>query len=203
MRSMLFIAGFAVLGAPLIAQESTRPADWKIRFDRPAEESAIEFVTMPPGWHVTTGPAAVLYLPANVARGTYRARAVIHLFPGERREGFGLFIGGRHLEDDGQTYTYFLLRKDGRFLIKRRAGSETPVLVPWTGHDAIVPHEGGKETVKNVLEIAVGPETVGFLVNGQEVASLPRDQVDTEGVVGLRVNHALNLHISELVIEQR
>ncbi|MDH3290256.1 MAG: hypothetical protein OEO20_01620 [Gemmatimonadota bacterium] len=203
MRSMLIIAGFAVLGSPLIAQESTRPADWKVRFDRPAEESAIEFVTMRPGWHVTTGPAAILYLPANLARGTYRARAVVHLFPGERREGYGIFVGGQHLEDDNQTYTYFLLRKDGRFLIKRRAGTETPVLVPWTAHEGIVPHDGGEGTVKNVIEIAVGPETVGFLVNGQEVASLPRDQVDTEGVVGLRVNHALNLHITELVIEQR
>lgn len=203
MRSMLILAGIALLGSPLIAQEPTRPPEWKIRFDRPADESAIELVTMTPGWHITTGPAAILYLPTNVARGAYRARAVIHLFPGERREGFGIFIGGRHLEDDAQRYTYFLLRKDGRFLIKRRAGSETPVLVPWTAHDAIVPHDGGDGTAKNVIEIAVGPETVGFLVNGQEVASLARDQVDAEGIVGLRVNHALDLHVSELVVEQQ
>ncbi len=204
MRSMLLIAVLAVLGTPpLVAQEATRPRDWKIRFDRPADESAIEFVTMAPGWHITTGPAAILYQPANVARGSYRARAVVDLFPGERREGFGIFIGGQHLEDDQQTYTYFLLRKDGRFLIKRRAGAETPVLVPWTAHEAIVPHDGGEGTAKNVLEIAVGPEAVGFLVNGQEVASLPRDQVDAEGIVGLRVNHALNVHVSELAIERR
>ncbi len=203
MRSMLLVATLALFGSPLLAQEATRPPDWKIRFDRPADESAIEFVTMTPGWHITTGPAAILYLPANVARGAYRARAVVHLFPGERREGFGIFIGGRHLEDDTQRYTYFLLRKDGRFLIKRRAGSETPVLVPWTAHDAIVPHDGGEGTAKNVIEVAVGPDTVGFFVNGQEVASLPRDQVDTAGIVGLRVNHALNLHVSELMIEQR
>lgn len=203
MRSMLLLTGIAMLGSPLVAQEATRPPGWTIRFDRPSEESAIEFVTMPPGWHIRTGPAAILYRPADVARGTYRVRAVIHLFPGERREGFGIFIGGRHLADDGQTYTYFLLRKDGRFLIKRRIGPETPELVTWTAHDAVVPHDGEEGSVKNVLEIAVGPETVGFLVNGQEVASLPRDQVDAEGIVGLRVNHALDVHVSELVIEQR
>ena len=39
-----------------------------------------------------------------------------------------------------------------------------------------------------------------YLVNGEEVASLPRADLDVEGVVGIRVNHALNLHVSKLEV---
>jgi len=96
----------------------------------------------------------------------------------------------------------FLIRKDGQFLIKRRNGSETPTLHPWTEHSAILKHDGGEGTAKNVLEIHVRAQEVHFLVNGETVASLPWSEVDTEGVVGLRVNHNLNLHVTNLDIKR-
>jgi len=37
-------------------------------------------------------------------------------------------------------------------------------------------------------------------VNGQEVATLPRADLAVDGVVGIRVNHALNLHVSRLEV---
>ncbi len=198
------ITGVFVVAAPVLsAQELQRPADWKVRFDRPAPETALRFVTMSPGWHITTGPASIMYDPSRVASGQYRVRSEIFLFPGERREGFGVFIGGENLEADNQSYLYFLIRKDGRFLIKHRAGSETHVLTPWTEHAAIVKHEGGKENVKNVLEIAAGADQVDFFVNGEKVASLPRGQLNVDGIVGLRVNHGLDVHVSELSVERK
>ena len=53
--------------------------------------------------------------------------------------------------------------------------------------------ESGKMT--NALGIEVGKDKVRFLVNGTEVASQPLSQVDSTGVVGLRVNHNLNVHV--------
>lgn len=194
----------AVVAAPSAAQddEFTRPPDWQVRFDRPAPESEVYFVDMPPGWHITTGPSGILYNPATTATAPYRVESEIFLFPGERREGFGIIFGGTDLAGDGQSYTYFLLRKDGQFIIKERRGNETSTHVPWTAHEAIVPHDGGEGTAKNVLAVTAGEADVVFEVNGQEVARLDRASVATDGIVGLRVNHQLNLHVASLNVEQ-
>lgn len=198
-------------GAPLSAQghgahgsgplHLTLADGWHARLDR-AADAGPEFTTMPPGWHVTSGPAAILYDPATTARGNYRVASKIFLFdPGERREGFGIFIGGQDLEGAAQSYTYFLLRRDGRFLIKQRDGEETRVVQDWTASPAVKSWEnrGADEvTAENDLAVEVRADEVVFSVNGQEVARLPRSSVDTEGVVGLRVNHGLNLHVASL-----
>lgn len=203
MRFPLLLLTMTVLTVPAEAQDEqfTRPADWMVRFDRPAPDSAIYFVDMPPGWHITTGPAAILYDPTMTASGTYHVRSEIFLFPGERLEGYGVFVGGSDLQGEGQVYTYFLLRKDGQFLVKERHGNETETLVDWTAHDAIVPHEGGEDPVKNVVEVDVRADAVAFIVNGETVHHLDRNAIATDGVVGLRVNHRLNLHVSSLTVE--
>lgn len=205
MRTLLLtMTVAAVLAAPSIAQddELTRPSDWQVRFDNPAPDNEIYFVDMPPGWHITTGPSAILYNPATTATAPYRIESEIFLFPGERREAFGIIFGGTDLAGEAQTYTYFLIRKDGQFIIKGRHGSETSTLVPWTAHAAIVPHDGGEGTAKNVLAVTAGDKDVAFEVNGQEVARLERASVTTDGVVGLRVNHRLNIHVASLNVEQ-
>lgn len=201
MRPTTLAAALCVLAVPALAQELERPAEWKVRFDQPtASESDLYFVNMPPGWHVTTGPAGILYDPASTASGEYILKAEIYLFPGERREGYGVFFGGTGLDGENQSYTYFLLRKDGRYLIKRREGGSTSDLKPWTEHPAIVRHDGGEDSVKNLLEVAVSTNSVDFYVNGEKLTSLPRSEVATDGVFGLRVNHNLNLHVSELMV---
>ncbi len=200
LTAMLVAIGLGLTSSTGSAQDHQRPSNWKVRFDRPAPDSDLYFVTMSPGWHITTGPASILYDPAKVAEGEFRIHSQIFLFPGDRREGFGVFIGGENLEADNQSYLYFLIRRDGRFLIKHRAGRETHVLMPWTPHAAIVKHEGGEEPVKNILEIGADAQQLDFFVNGEKVASLPRSQVKVDGIVGLRVNHGLNLHVTELTV---
>jgi len=204
MRAILLLAALTVAAVPVTAQNADlkRPADWNIRFDKPAPDSAIYFVDMPPGWHITTGPAAILYNPENSARGTYTLHSEIYLFPGEYREGYGVFFGGQDLAGDGQAYTYFLLRKDGQFLVKQRTGEETATLIPWTANDAIVPHTGGEDPVKNVIDVKVGPSDVAFVVNGTEVGRLEKAKLPTDGVFGLRINHRLNVHVTTLAAER-
>lgn len=191
--------------ASVVAQDAelTRPPNWQIRFDQPAPDSAIYFVDMPPGWHITTGPAAILYDPEMTATAPFRIESKIFLFPGEHREGYGIFFGGSDLEGDGQTYTYFLLRKDGQFLVKQRHGTETTTHVPWTAHEAIVPHEGGESPVENVLAVVANDAAIIFEVNGTEVGRLERAALTTDGSIGLRVNHRLNIHVASLTVEAR
>ncbi len=201
MRLALLLLAFSLTVNPAAAQDTERPTGWKVRFDRPAPDSAVYFVSMEPGWHITTGPAGIFYDAERKVEGNYRLSSEVFLFPGERREGFGVFVGGQNLASESQSYLYFLIRKDGRFLIKRRQGKETEVITPWTEHSAIVKHEGGEGTAKNVLSVECGSEYVDFFVNDQKVASLPRAELEVEGIVGLRINHGLNVHVTDLSIE--
>ena len=191
--------------APAAARQAApRPAGWTVRYDRAnAVDSTLVFVAMEPGWHVTTGPSAILYDPSRTATGAFRVESEIFLFPGARAEGFGVFVGGAALDGDAQRYTYFLLRRSGEFLIRRRDGAATRDLLPWTAHAAIPKHQLAEGTVKYVLGVdASDAGQVHFTVNGERVASLPRADVAPDGVVGLRANHALDLHVASLAVRQ-
>ena len=182
------------------------PAGWVVRVDGTAGPTAADlvFVVMKPGWHITTGPSVILYQPAQTASGAYALKSDIFLFdPGTRNEAFGVLLGGRNLDGADQAYTYFVIRRTGEFLIKRRTGGTTVNVKDWTPAAAIRKFEdraAGQSSVKNTLEVAVAADTTTFLVNGTEVARLPTRDIDTNGLVGLRVNHQLNLHVSALDI---
>ena len=179
------------------------PDGWEVRPDNTgADLSELVFSDMPPGWHVTTGPSGILYRPEMEAGGAYRVEMEVFLFdPGSRREAFGFFIGGRDLQGAGQRYTYFLIREGGQFLVKARDGREAPTLVQWTDHEAVLEfadRASGESSVRNVLAAEVGSDEVRFFVNDREVTRVSRNGLSLDGVVGLRVNHGLNLHVSRL-----
>ncbi len=227
MRRALLTLLLTVLVLPLYAQDrpdpqnpeggdGVTPPSWMVRLDRPKdgvvigddkETADIWFVNMTPGWHITTGPAAIFYHPTSTAEGTYRAETTLHLFdPKGRNEAFGLFLGGQDLEGENIVYDYFLIRNNGQFLIKRRSGSDTSTIQNWTAHDAIVTYDrdtgrGTGDSVPNTLAVDVGTDEVAFFINDQEVARLPRADLHTNGIVGLRINHALNMHISTFSVE--
>jgi hypothetical protein len=187
------------------------PEGWEIRLDRNMEDvtigsdpdsSDIYFVNMTPGWHITSGPAGIYYHPSNTASDEYEVTAVLHLFdPGERnREAFGIFVGGENLDNDQQSYLYFLIRNTGEFLIKKRMGSETEVIMNWTPNDSINIYTDDLEdsSAQNTLSVSVSGSDIMFHINDSEVASVPGDNYSTDGLYGLRVNHSINLHISDL-----
>ncbi len=176
------------------------PAGWRVRVDRAgASADGVKFTNMAPGWHITTGPAAILYNPQNTAAGEYRLESEIFLFPGEHLEGYGVIFGGQNLDTANQTYTYLLLRKDGKFLVKIREGNATRTVMPWTEHSAIA-KQSGEENAKNVIAVVAGKENVTFYVNGQQIGEFPRAGLPADGVVGLRINHRLNVHVTTLAV---
>lgn len=173
------------------------PAGWAVRPDDDGKVTEVSLVTMPPGWHVTTATSGIMYRTQDEASGTYEVSAKIHLFPGGggHQEAFGLFIGGQDLAGPGQRYSYFLIRGDGSFKLKRRSGaSATDVTKDWIKAAAIT-KVGTDGPVANDLLVVVGKDKVSFRVNGQEVYSTPAKSVDTNGIVGLRVNHNLSIHV--------
>lgn len=199
-------SAFSLPAPALTAQDFERPHGWQVRFDESgASEDQLEmFVSMPPGWHVTSGPAAIYWGPEMEAAGEYRIEMEVFLFEpqGMMREAFGFFAGGRTLDGDDIEYTYFLVRDGGEFIVKRREGADAPTIRPWTGHEAILAwaDRGDGTTVKNILAAEAGADEVRFFVNDAQVAALPRAEVAMDGIYGFRVNHMLNLHISRLEV---
>jgi hypothetical protein len=181
----------------------TLPAGWSARTDKDAPMANVKFAPMGSGFHVTLGPATVLYRAADQANGPFHTLATFTQTKAPMHpEAYGLFIGGQNLSAPTQQYTYFLVRGDGKYLIKRRDGANTSVIKDWTDSPAVVKADSaGKAT--NMLEIdnKSDPSTVTFKVNGQAVHSMPADAT-TKGIVGLRVNHNLDVHVSGFALHQ-
>ena len=108
-----------------------------------------------------------------MAKGTYSISAsFMQAEPSNHPNAYGLFFGGSDLAGPGQQYSYFVIRENGQFLIRKRVGGDTPNVVGWTGHDAINKlNAQGRAT--NTLTVEMGSDQVRFLVNGTEVSTQP------------------------------
>jgi hypothetical protein len=192
-----------VVAVPSSAPES---AAWRARLDDPSGSiQKVRFEPSATGAHVVASVAAIFWRPADTASGTFAAHATFT----QRRapvhpEGYGLLVGGRDLGGSAQDYLYFLVRGDGRFLVKHRAGAEThDILGGWQAADAVRAADAeGRAT--NTLEIRAASDSVLFLVNGTRVAGLERAHgLRTDGLVGLRINHRLDVDVSDYGIDRR
>jgi len=187
-----------------IAGGGTLPAGWKGRLDGGgASMAGVKMTPMGGGVHIMSGPAGIYYRPADRQTGEFAASATFtQMERAEHPEAYGIFIGGANLESANQKYTYFLVRQDGKFLVKRRSGSETPTITDWADSTAIrKPDASGK--MSNTLAVEVGRDKVRFLVNGTEVTSAETSKVDAAGIAGLRVNHNLNVHVEGFTVRAR
>ena len=201
----LMVATLVLASASASAQLKT-PVDWKWRVEGtgsvvdadPPRPTDTRFVSMPPGWHITTGPATLLYHPDYQTRNkdNFAIEAEIFLFPGESQEEYGVFLGGKGLTGtERPSYVVFVARRDGMGMIRR--GSGEPI-VNWKANDAILPNPG-KEAVKNILRVDVGPAEIVYSANGKEVARIPRlSNVNLEGHFGFRFGQNINAHASRL-----
>lgn len=83
--------------------------------------------------------------------------------------------------------------------MKWRTGTRTATLIPWTPSAALV-RQGGEENARNILSVEVWPGSLTFFVNGEPAARVAREGIETDGIVGLRVNHGLTLHVTSLEV---
>jgi hypothetical protein len=209
------VSGLAAQADPdrAVAGGGTLPPGWHARTDGNRPLTNVKFDSMSVGHHVTLGPAAIFWRDADNTTGSYTVAAKFWQFPSDthrdHREGYGLFIGGSALPAAGQRYTYFLIRDDGMFLIKRRSGDSTwAVTKGWTASDAIAKRDSGASAettnpLENTLTIRVTPADATFLVNGKLVYKANTGDVDANGIVGFRVNHNLNVHLGALEITRQ
>ena len=219
MRSLSVCCLAALLTAPLLAQHPAEhaadpdkkvagggalPSGWKGRLDSGDKSLAgVKASQMGGGVHFMTGPAGIYYKPVDKATGAYETHATFtQMAPSDHPEAYVLFIGGANLDGAAQKYTYFIVRQDGKFMVKRRAGADTPTVVDWTDSAAIKKADSSGK-MSNTLAIEVARDKVRFLVNGTEVTSVDAAKVDTAGTPGVRVNHNLNLHVEGFALKVR
>lgn len=181
------------------------PSGWEVRLDRAtADRSTLAFSMMGSGMHVTGGPAAIFWNATNTASGAYSAEVTMtQMRAPAHAEAYGLIWGGRDLAGEGQQYLYFVIRKDGRYLVRHRAGAVTHDVTPWTEHAAIV-KEGVDGKARNTLRIEVTATGTKLYANGQLLQELPRlgMTAGTDGIVGIRVNHNLDVHVDGFAVRR-
>ena len=188
-----------------VAGGGVLPAGWSARPDEGGDLKNVKFVTMEPGYHVTLGPATILYREKDRANGHFHTLATFHQTKKPKHaEGYGLFFGGENLTGPDQRYVYFLVRQDGMYLIKRRDGANTSEISKgWTATPAVKKADAqGRST--NLLEIDAkkDPTKVSFKVNGTTVHTADAKSMNPKGIVGLRVNHNLDVHVEGFDLHQ-
>lgn len=196
----LLIVLIAPLAVPLAAQA---PEGWRVRVDRsqsaedPDDRPDLKFVTMGKGFHVTGGPAGTFWNPAQTVTGDYTARATFTLMrPSPHVNYYGLVFGAGDLEGSGQNYIYCLVAQNGTYIVRHRAGNAVHDVQTSAPHPAVrQPDNNGRST--NTVEVRVSGNTISYVVNGTVVHTTPKTGVTakTDGIVGIRVNHLLDVHI--------
>lgn len=211
MRTLLIAASLLVTALPVAAQGHVHPAPtgggqlaagWKGRTDRDTDQlSNVMFMEMGKGFHVKTGPAAILWNPAHQASGKFVVAATFTATGQPPREAYGIVYGGKNLDRPELDYGYFIIRGDGSYMIRHRAGTELHTVKEWTKSAAIKgPDASGK--LSNTLAFDAREDGVHFLINGTEVASFgPEWQAG--GLVGLRVNHNLDVQVTDFGITRK
>lgn len=185
------------------------PAGWMMRFDpsRPGtptpDAKEVSMVTMGDGFHFKSGPAAIYYNPKDMGKGEFSVSATFSQAKSMQHEAYGIFIGGANLQDTTQSYLYFVIKPfDGTYLVKRRESNARPANVPAVVDAAVVKDDPTDGHATNTLTIHVAKDTVHFIVNGKLVKAMPKAGLVTDGQVGVRINHNLDVHMSGFAVKK-
>jgi hypothetical protein len=225
MRTLSLLALTAVLSSPLLAQGNpadpdkkvtgggTVPAGWSYRLeDSTANIANVKFVTMGNGFHFTTGPAGIYWRDADVVPGSFHTIATFTQTKAPMHpEAFGVFVAGHDLKSANASYVYLIVRGDGMYSIRQggKAGSPSTNLTTggnrngWLANDAVVKQDSaGKAT--NVLEISGNATTkkLTFKVNGKTVQEIDAPAGMVGGIVGIRMNHNLDVHVDGFAVHK-
>lgn len=222
MRNTVIALAALAMAAPLAAQQQQAkekdptnaieavplPPGWAMRLDDKDATKSAKFITMGPGFHVTSGGAAIYWRGSDAQKDDYTVSANFRqtkkiVGHGDKGEAYGLFVAGRDLSDAAkESYLYFEVRQDGNYLIKHRAGNDVHTLADWTPSTAIHKFDDMPNAANDVA-IKVASDSVRFLVNGTQVQALPRGAMlgDMSGQVGVRVNHNLDVHVANFGVK--
>jgi len=205
--ALILILTAFFFAAPLAAQA---PDGWQVRIDRstsasdPDDVPNVKVVTVGKGFRVTGGPAGTYWNGSNRAKGNFTARATFRLMkPSGHTNYYGLIFGGDALGGADQRYVYFLVAQDGTFIIRQRTGENVQDVTRM--QHAAVTQPGATGTSTNMLEVRVAGNRISYVVNGTVVHTTPRTgpTARADGLVGVRINHLLDVAVDGFQVQQQ
>jgi len=151
---------------------------------------------------VTTGPAVAYWNPANTATGDFTVKATFredkYMALNDHPHPYGIFIGGKNLGTDQQSYLYCMAYGNGNFIVRGFAPAEFRASVGGraTPHAAVNKAAGKDQPVTQEIAVSVKGDQVSCSINGQVVATMPKSDVvgagklsSTDGIYGIRFGH--------------
>jgi hypothetical protein len=213
-RTFVTLSLLALAASPLSAQTKEKDPDknvkggalakgWTGRPDRENTQlSDAKFVAAGAGYHVTSGPAAIYWRPTDNVTGPYVATATFtQLKAPSHAEAYGLVFMGKRLESAQQDYAYVLVRGDGKVMVKHRAGNDVHTIMDWTANAAVKKQDASGKATNTLTVDASKADSVRMLVNGAPIAAIPISHLGSaNGIVGLRVNHNLDVRVDRFAI---
>ena len=225
MKTLSLLGLTVVLTTPLLAQGNpadpdkkvtgggSMPPGWFARLeDSTASIANVKFAPMGNGFHFTTGPAGIYWRDADAVPGSFHTVATFTQTKAPTHpEAYGLFVAGKDLKGGNASYVYLIVRGDGMFSIRQGGAAGTPSTNltqggnrnGWLANEAVAKQDStGKAT--NMLEIAGDATTkkLTFKVNGKTVAELDAPGGNVAGIVGIRMNHNLDVHVAGFAVHK-
>jgi hypothetical protein len=203
---VLLLLLIGVMAVPLAAQA---PQGLRVRVDEspnasdPDDTPNLKVVAAANGFRVTGGPAGTFWTPAQTVTGNYTVRATFNLMkPSGHTNYYGLIFGGRDLDRPSQEYVYFVVAQNGTYQVRQRDGEGVSTIRDPMRHQAIrQPGATGQST--NALEVRVAGDRISYVVNGTVVHAAPKTNLKTDGIVGVRVNHLLDVQVGGFEIQRQ
>lgn len=180
------------------------PEGWYTRADGlPHGGDELRLLADPEGFGFEATAAGVAFREQDVrATGPFRVQAALRLRsadPGDARP-YGVFLGGGNLLVEDPSHTAFLIRSTGEYSVQRREGGEVTQLLEWIASPVIRVPSAGAQPPLNILAVEIEGDQARFLVNNEEVATLPAARVAPWGAVGLRVDDGIALTVVEWTV---
>ena len=178
------------------------PPGYMAQFDHAdAKGSDASYREKEPGrWEVKTGPAHILYSPRDTAANKYSTSATFEQLEAPAHpEAFGVFVGGSNLNAPSARYTYFIVRGDGKYMVKVRDGANTRTVTDWTAHPSIPVQDASGKGLYGI-RIDVSGKTANVSVNGVPITTITGKDVPLNGITGVRINHNLHLIVTPVSV---
>ena len=179
---------------------------WSGTVDPSAEQSGqsvknAKFAKEGDGIHVTTGPAATYWQPADKASGNYTVKATFnepkYMSLNTHPHPYGIVIGGNEMGTPQQSYLYCAAYGNGNFIV-RGFGPEAFQVNGRRGEANASVHKASAagEPVTQEIALSVKGDKVECSINGTVVGSYDKGTIvtagklkSTDGMYGLRFAH--------------
>jgi hypothetical protein len=188
---------------------------WMGQADGTGDIKTAKFEKMGDGFHITTGPAATYWNPANKATGSYKVSAKFDEAKfqnlNDHPHPYGVVIGGNDLGTDKMSLLYCEAYGNGTFIVRGLAPAPFRVGTVGrpTANAAVHKAAGVGQPVSQEIALWVKGDQVGCTINGTDVWTGTKADVvgagklsSTDGVYGIRTAHNTEVHVSNFAMSK-